>query len=443
MTIKSALEEYLKCYEERGYFSGSLLIARNKEILLQKAIGYANLEHNTLNTTKTKFRIGSITKSFTAMAILLLCQKGVLHLEDPINLHLDGLASGDKVTIHHLLTHTSGIPNFTSFPDYWSTTMRMPSTLPEIIRSFAQLPLDFTPGTRYHYSNSGYILLTAIIEKASCTSYANYLRENIWAPLGMVDTGCEEHRSVIKGLATGYTAWEEIIHTEYMDMTIPRGAYGMYSTVEDLWKWDQALYTEKLIDAEWLAKMFEPYQFGYGYGWAVDQQAGKKVISHFGDINGFHCDMYRVVDDQLVVIALSNVNLTPVTKLTRDLAKITAGEELHQPLSLISSFLKETPEAINRSVGTYVDSTDERMKVEITEEPHGIFVTHPKMYGVPYKFRLHLVAQSEESIEWITGIVYETFKVHLQADQSIRKLTFTDEYGKIYRLTLSATAKRS
>lgn len=440
MNTTAALENYVEGYEERGYFSGTLLLAKDNQILLQKAMGYANFEHGVKNTTKTRFRIGSITKGFTAMAILLLCEKGLLRLEDPIQLYMEDVTYEDRVTIHHLLTHTSGIPNFTSLPDYWATTMRLPTTLQQIVRSIARLPLDFAPGTRYEYSNSGYILLTAIIEKVSSTSYARFLREHIWLPLGMLDTGCEENRAVVKGLATGYTVWEDFIHTEYIDMTIPRGAYGMYSTVEDLWRWDQALYTEQLISAEWMVKLFEPHASHYGYGWAVHHHGGKKVISHFGDINGFQSDLYRCVDDHLVVIALSNVNLTPVAKLTRDLAKIALGEPV-ETLSRQSCFMQETADAIAQSVGTYIDPSNERMRVEITEEPLGIFVTHPKMYGVPYKFRLRLVAHTAEYAEWVTDVVNETFRVFFPSDHRGYDLLFTDEYGKVEKL--STKAKRS
>lgn len=412
MNTIAALEDYMEGYAERGSFNGALLVAKDNQVLLQKALGYASLEHNVKNTIKTKFRIGSITKGFTAMAILLLCEKGLLRLEDPIQLYLEDVGYEDIVTIHHLLTHTSGIPNFTNQPDYWTTTMRLPTTLQQTLQSISRLPLDFSPGTRYQYSNSGYILLTAIIEKVSSSSYASFLREHIWLPLGMLDTGCEENRAVIKGLATGYTVWEEYIHTEYIDMTIPRGAYGMYSTVEDLWKWDQALYTEQLISAEWLSKMFASHANHYGYGWAVHHQGGKKTVSHFGDINGFQSDLYRCVADRLVVIALSNVNLAPVTKLTRDLAKIALGEPV-EPLSRRTSFLQETADAIAQSVGTYIDPKNEHMRVDIRKEPHGIFVTHPKMYGVPYKFRLRLAAHTAEYVEWATDLVNETFSIRL------------------------------
>ncbi|QRG67126.1 serine hydrolase domain-containing protein [Brevibacillus choshinensis] len=440
MNTLSALEDYLKGYAERGSFNGALLLAKDNEVLLQKAMGYASHEYGVKNTTKTKFRIGSITKGFTAMALLILCEKGLVRLEDPIQLYLEDFVYEEPVTIHHLLTHTSGIPNFTSHPSYWATTMRLPTTLQQTVQSIARMPLEFAPGTHYQYSNSGYILLTAIIEKVSAVSYSSFLQEHIWLPLGMLDTGCEESRSVIKGLATGYTVWEEYIHTEYIDMTIPRGAYGMYSTVEDLWKWDQALYTEQLVSAEWIDKMFTPYADHYGYGWAIHHSGGRKITSHFGDINGFQSDLYRSVDDRLVVIALSNVNLTPVTKITRDMAKVAWGEPV-EFLSRKNGFLQETADAITQSTGTYIAPSNEGMRVEITAEPHGIFVTHPKMYGVPYKFPLRLAAHTAEYVEWAADMVNETFQVFVSTDQKGCDLLFTDEFGKTEKLF--AAAKRS
>ncbi|MFY3790593.1 serine hydrolase domain-containing protein [Ureibacillus sp. MALMAid1270] len=242
--------KWIKRYEENGYLNGSILIASKGEILLNKGFGIANWEHMVPHRATTKFRIGSLTKAFTAFAIFQLHEKGKLSIDDYLNKYLTAFPHEDRITIYQCLTNSSGIPNYTSFPDFWSTTMRLPMTLEQLIDRFKGLPLDFEPGSKFDYSNSGYAILTAIIENISGMTYADYIKENICIPLGLNNTGCDDGIQIVPNLASGYSYWEKPIHSAFTDLSFPLGAYGLYSTTEDLFLWEQALRSYKLLSED-------------------------------------------------------------------------------------------------------------------------------------------------------------------------------------------------
>jgi CubicO group peptidase (beta-lactamase class C family) len=189
----NAIDAYLKAYLETGYFMGTVLVARAGDVLLSNGYGLANLEHNVSNTPQTKFRLGSITKQFTATAILQLQEQGLLQVDAPIATYLPSYPNGEQITVHHLLNHTAGIPSYTSFPDY-SQKMSIAMTLDELIAWFSDKPLEFTPGDRHNYSNSGYALLTKIIEAVSGQTYADYLQHHIFEPLEMTSSGYDRYK---------------------------------------------------------------------------------------------------------------------------------------------------------------------------------------------------------------------------------------------------------
>jgi len=202
--IEAKVDGYISPYLKIGNFSGSILIAKEGRILLSKGYGMANLEHDVPNTPQTIFRLGSVTKQFTSMAIMQLQEKQLLNVDDPIAKYLPTYPNGEEITIHHLLTHTSGVPDFTSFPDY-EKTMMLPSPVEKTIERFKDKPLEFTPGEKFKYSNSGYILLGYIIEKVSGKSYEEFLKENIFQPLNMMNTGYDHHHTLLKHRASGYS----------------------------------------------------------------------------------------------------------------------------------------------------------------------------------------------------------------------------------------------
>jgi CubicO group peptidase (beta-lactamase class C family) len=330
--ITAKIDEYMNAAVKVENFSGSILVARDGKPIVSKGYGMANIELNVPNTPDTVFRLGSITKQFTAMAIMILAERGKLNVNDPACKYLtDCPAAWQPITIKNLLTHTAGVPNYTSFPGF-AKTAPMPATSDEMIARFRDKPLDFAVGEKYAYSNSGYYLLGAIIEKVSGKSYADFLQENIFTPLGMRHSGYDVSARVIKNRASGYAKQAgEFINAAYMDMTLPGAAGAIYSTTGDMLLWDQALYTEKLISRKSLDETFTPVKSNYGYGWSIGKQFDRQVISHGGNIFGFATHITRFPADKITVIVLSNVEGAPAGRIANDLSAIVFGAAYEIP----------------------------------------------------------------------------------------------------------------
>jgi len=339
------LEELLSIYEEYGKFNGSVLVSDQGKVIYKKGFGMANMEWDIPNQPNTKHRLGSITKQFTAMLILQLVAEGKLNLQAPITTYLPDYpkASGDIITTHHLLTHTSGIPNYTAFPKFMEAESRNPYTPEEFVKTFADKDLDFTPGEKFSYSNSGYFLLGALIEKLSGKSYEQMLQDKIYTPLNMKDTGYDNHGDILKNRASGYEKQGGVyVNSSYLDMSIPFAAGSMYSTVEDLYKWDQALYTTSILPKEYMTKYFKPYisAFGnadYAYGWGVGYaKIGKSTdsiyaIGHGGGINGFNTNISRTTSNNSLVVLLNNTGGAPLNEMTKAIRGIMHGKEYDMP----------------------------------------------------------------------------------------------------------------
>ncbi len=321
----SQIDKILTLYTERATFTGTVLVARKGEILLSKGYGWADRDNQIPNTPQTKYRIGSTTKQFTAMAILLLQDLGLLQVQDLICNYIPECPdSWQEVTLHHLLTHTSGIPDLTEFPDF-KAFKGLPSTPEQTIARFKDEPLDFQPGEKWHYSNSGYVLLGYIIEQAAGQSYQVFLQQNIFDPLQMTYTGYDHNDG---SLATGYTGRDSHWETpDYIDMTLPYAAGGLYSTVEDLYRWDQALYGEQFVPEESLKLMFTPYVkttftgLHYGYGWFIGQMNNHQAVSHGGGIDGFVTEIRRYIDDRVTIIILSNRQTTNIPQIADQISR--------------------------------------------------------------------------------------------------------------------------
>lgn len=350
--LASKADEYLKAHVKTGRFSGSVLIARAGKPLFSMGYGMANLEHDVPNTAQTKFRLGSITKQFTAAAILQLEERGKLSVQDPVCKYVEECPSAwQKVTIHNLLTHTSGIPNMTSFPEYRKTWM-LPSRPNETILRFKDKPLDFEPGEKFSYSNSGYVLLAVILEKATGGPFERYLKENIFDPVGMTNSGHDSHDAILKHRATGYTMSRgELVNSAYHDMTIPIGGGDLYSTVEDMLLWDQALYTEKVLSKKSLDKVFTSFKSNYGYGWMVTQQFNRQQIGHGGGINGFSTAFNRYPEDRTCIVVLANMDFAATGRIARDLAAIVYGEKYEIPKERVA--IQVDPKIYEAYVGKY------------------------------------------------------------------------------------------
>jgi CubicO group peptidase (beta-lactamase class C family) len=367
--IATQADDYIKGKAKNNQFSGAVLIAKGGKVLLSKGYGMANYELDVANTPQTKFRLGSITKQFTALAIMQLQEKGLLSVDDPVTKYFPDYKIAEKVTIHHLLTHTSGIHNFTSDAEY-EQTMTLNSPIEKTIGRFKEKPLDFAPGEKWNYSNSGYILLGAIIEKVSSKSYESYLKENIFQPLNMVNTGYDHSEVIIKNRAAGYQMGKNgMVNASYLDMSIPYSAGSLYSTIEDLYLWDRALYTEKLAKRATLEKIFTPFKNNYGYGWGIDEKNGHKRISHNGGINGFTTQINRYVNDDACVIVLSNLTPGQVGKITNDLSAIALGEKPEEAKARTE--IKLDPKVYDSYVGQYELTSG--FTITVTKEEDRLF----------------------------------------------------------------------
>jgi CubicO group peptidase (beta-lactamase class C family) len=253
---KQPIEDYLSGLVSRGALTGAVLVARGNTVLASGAYGLANEESGIRNTAETRFRIGSNTKQFTAMAILILQDRGRLNVGDSICDYISSCpAAWQTITLFHLLTHTSGIPNYTDFDDF-SSLLGTPVTVDGLIDRFRTRPLDFSPGARWSYTNSGYVLLGAVVERVSQQGYADFLQQNIFAPLGMQTTGYDANDPPISTHATGYLT--PGVKAAYFDMSEVYAAGALYSTVGDLYLWDQALLSNRLIPEASLKTMTSP-----------------------------------------------------------------------------------------------------------------------------------------------------------------------------------------
>jgi CubicO group peptidase (beta-lactamase class C family) len=338
-----ALDRIVQASVDAKQFMGAVLVAKDGKIVLSKGYGSANLEWNIPDTPTTKFRLGSMTKQFTAAAILLLEERGKLKVEDPVKKYIaDAPAAWDKVTIYNLLTHTSGIPSFTGFPEYHAMEAT-PMTPEKLVALFRDKPLEFQPGEKWNYSNSGYVLLGYLIEKISGQTYQNFVQQNFFTPLSMNDSGYDVNAAIIPRRAAGYTPSREGIHNAgYIDMTIPFSAGALYSTTEDLLKWEQGLLGGRVLQPTSLKKMTTPFKQDYGFGLFVEDVGGHKRIAHDGGIEGFNTSMAYYPDDKLTVIALSNLNGKGPTELAEKLAGavLTGGvKEVTVPTDVLGQYV--------------------------------------------------------------------------------------------------------
>lgn len=294
---------------------------------------------------------------------MMLQEKGLLNVQDPICMYVPDCAGREQstwesITIHHLLTHTSGIPSFTSFPEYMDHA-RVPQTIEETIALFKDKPLRFAPGAAFEYSNSGYILLGYVIEAVTGQSYEDFLKQNIFDPLGMVDSGYDSTRSILTDRAAGYARENGILlNAIHIEMDAPHAAGALYSTVEDLFLWDQSLYTTVLVSQETLDTLFTAHttagspDVAYGYGWFLEEVFDRTYIGHTGGINGFAAYIGRFPQEGICIVLLSNFEFVPIYDFGHDLAAIV--QDIFDPM-LVAHWKFDETDGITAhdSVGSY------------------------------------------------------------------------------------------
>jgi len=310
------------------------LVMKKGEVVYRKAFGKANLELNVPMQPGMIFRIGSITKQFTAVAILQLEEQGKLALQDEITKFIpDYPTHGYKITVEHLLTHSSGIKDYTGMKE-WTDEMKSKDMTPkEIVDFFKDQPMDFEPGTKYQYDNSGYILLGYIIEKASGETYENYLMKHILKPLGLEHTSYEHSKDIVKNRVEGYSKADSgYINSSYLSMTQPYAAGSLLSTVDDLYTWTKGVRSGRIIKPGTFAKAVVPYKLkdgstaGYGYGLEIGEIFGSQAIWHNGGINGFLTMGIYMPAEDIFVAVFSNCDGNSPDNAAFKMAALAAGK---------------------------------------------------------------------------------------------------------------------
>ncbi len=324
------MHELMSAYARLGRFSGTVLVARDDQVLFRKGYELASVECGAPNTTRTLFAIGSQTKALTAMAILLLEDDGALRVDDPLSAHLSDHPEGGRITLHHLLTNTSGIPDYISTP-WFARLAGSAAAEDEVIARFRDLPLEASPGERMIYSNSGWILLGRVIEKVSGLSCRDFLDRRVFAPLGMTSSLLPGRDQVVRGIATGYLRADgRVSRAPYVDVSWLGAAGGVYSTVEDMHRWAWGTHSGRLLPRGALERMLTPHvRFelgGYGYGCVL----GEDRMEVSGGMFGFVGQTTRYTDG-LIVVVLSNYENAPHGEIGDALAAVARGEPCALP----------------------------------------------------------------------------------------------------------------
>jgi CubicO group peptidase (beta-lactamase class C family) len=351
----------ISAYSQADTFSGAVLVAVDGKPVLRQGVGLAERELGVANTPGTKFRIGSITKQFTATAILQLQEAGKLSIDDPISkYYADAPPAWSKVTLRHLLTHTSGIPTYTALPGFFDKEARQPHTPEELIKLTRDKPLEFEPGSKFAYDNSGYILLGYVVEKVSGQRYADYVQQHIFTPLGMTGSGYDDSGRLIPGRAAGYDRGPDgkLHNAAFLDMSVPYAAGSLYSTVDDMLLWDQAIYAAKLLKPDSLKAMATNYGHNYGFGFSVDQKWGQDRVWHNGGINGFTASFQRYPKAHVTAVALNNQQSPATDKVAADLAGLCLGSDVYPKEAA------ETPANLKRFAGWYTAAPSQVVKIE-------------------------------------------------------------------------------
>jgi CubicO group peptidase (beta-lactamase class C family) len=352
-TVAEKCAAYMDAQMKISKFSGSVLVARDGQALFTHGYGFANFEHEVPNLPKTKFRLASVSKQFIATGIMILENDGKLKVEDTLQKHLpDCPKAWAEVTIHQLLSHTSGVPEnlqLALFQGKWPQYVN-PDYVLDIVKD---KPLDFKPGEKWKYSNTGYVLLGKIIEKISGKPYGEFLKEKIFVPLEMTNTGVDERKLVLKDRAYNYGLQKgEPVLATYIDLSQVHAAGSLYSTVEDLLKWDNGLASGKILPQKSLDRMFTAVKNGYGYGWLVgSRDGGKKFMAHNGGLPGCTTTVERYPEAKLYVTVLCNLEGSPMGRVSSSLVAIAMGEPYDLPVE--HKEIKVEPKTLDALVGDY------------------------------------------------------------------------------------------
>jgi len=412
------VEELVNAYAKNGHFNGSALVAAHGKILLQKGYGYKNAEEKAMNDEHTQFQIASVTKQFTATVILKLVELGKMKLTDKLSKYYGGFPNGDSITIQHLLTHTSGLHNFTEKDSSINETDEK-----RMVPYLKTLKPDFKPGADWHYSNSGYVMLAYIIGKVSGMSYWQAVRTYIFKPLQMNNSGFDFTHLSGRNKAVGYDELNDTVKQRAFitDSTVPSGAGAIYSTVEDMYKWHRGLQQCRVVSKALMDKAYTPCpQHNYGYGWQIDSMFGKKMVSHSGSIRGFGSNFARITDDDICIVLLSNRggSTFDVMNITNKLVAVLYSQPYTIPV-------KRTPITVSEAVlkkylGTY-EVAEMHLVIEMSLN-EGRLIGQPARDGHPGPTAI-MMGENDK-------------RFYIQNDEEVEVLFDVDDTGKVKGMTL-------
>ncbi|HKR60615.1 MAG TPA: serine hydrolase [Pyrinomonadaceae bacterium] len=392
-------------------FSGVVLVARNGQTIFRRGYGLANREFSIPNTPTTKFRVGSVSKQFTAAGILLLEQRGKLQVSDRVDKYLpDWPKAWHEVTIHHLLSHTAGLPRLTTHALLEVSALSRSTLSPfrevrDLFKPGEELqPLDSKPGEKWNYSNIGYIVLAMIIEKVSGKNYCDFFSQEIFQPLGMMNSWCGEPATILTQRASGYNRINEtLVNGPYTDMRFVNGAGSIYSTLDDLLVWDRVLDSNRLFSSSARDRLFTPVLNEYAYGWWIQKKLGRKVQWHGGnEIGGFVAHVARYPAEQLFIVVLSNVWSNPdrsqVRAMVNELTAIALGESYELPRKHLETRIDAS------SYDAYVGEYSGKDKFAIAREGERLVLQFP-----PGQTVFEIVPESATQFFWKGREYYLTF----------------------------------
>ncbi|MDR3712808.1 MAG: serine hydrolase [Puia sp.] len=392
--LAQKLDQVMGASFNKDGLGGVLLVAEQGTVVYEKAIGKANIELNTPLSTSNVFRIGSITKQFTAVAVLQLMEKGLLQPDDDITKFIpDYPVHGTHISVANLLSHTSGIKNCTEIEGLSPDIRRRKNSVTDLIGLFKDQPMEFAPGTAYQYSNSNYVLLGYIIEKLSGESYEQYIRKHIFVPLGMTHSYYDTPEKIIPGRVTGYMQLrgDTVVNADYLDPSYAYAAGALVMTVEDLFKWHTGLYRYSILKKETLAKAFTPFTLSngqktkYGFGWALDSLGGSAAIQHSGSINGFSAyELYLPTEDVFAVCFSNRMNINTGGPAILA-ASIATGTSNTREIEL-------TKEQMTRYTGTYKFKLDQPSTTKIFIRDGHLFMQDSR---APSAWQMHFTKPAE------------------------------------------------
>lgn len=403
------INELVNVYARQYNFNGTILVINKGQVVISKGYGMKNVKDSSYNDVNTIYQMGSVTKQFTAALILQLEEQKKLSVKDKLSKYFPELRWADSITIENLLTHTSGIFNYTNDGKFMATEATKPATPEKIIALFKDKPLDFKPGSQYTYSNSGYMLLGYIIEKVTGKTYEQVMRERILTPLGMTHSGFDFTHLKEEDKAAGYTTYKEQLKIPALivDSSVSFAAGSLYSTVNDMWAWHKGLMKNATIKAASLERAYTPFHHKYGYGWEIDSVYGKRLVQHGGGIFGFNTLFTRIPADDCCVILLSNMNTGSLEAISRSIVAILNNRPYQIPKEKIA--VPVDPAVLQQYAGEYelapgfiltIRVQNNALKIRATGQPEfDLYAESEK------KFFLKVVEAGAEFVRGADGVV--------------------------------------